>query len=32
VAHALTRYGVLDAIGQRVRFARRRFGHYDGAT
>jgi hypothetical protein len=29
VAHALTRYGVLDAIGQRVRFARRRFGHYD---
>jgi hypothetical protein len=29
VAHALTRYGVLDAIGQRVRFARRRFGRYD---
>jgi hypothetical protein len=29
VAHALTRCGVLDAIGQRVRLARRRFGRYD---
>ncbi len=31
VAH-LRKQGVLDAITQRVRFARRRFGHYEGAT
>ena len=29
MAHHLTRLGLLDAIGERVRFARRRFGHYD---
>src|SRR5713101_209898 len=29
VAHVLTQFGILDAIGQRVRFARARFGHYD---
>lgn len=28
-AHVLTHFGVLDAIQQRVRFARARFGHYD---
>jgi hypothetical protein len=29
MAHHLRRQGLLDAIGERVRFARRRFGHYD---
>ena len=29
VAHALRRLGVLATIEERVRFARRRFGHYD---
>jgi hypothetical protein len=29
IAHYLTRLGVLDAVGQHVRFARRRFGHYE---
>jgi hypothetical protein len=28
-AHALRRLGVLATIEERVRFARRRFGHYD---
>ena len=28
----LKKLGVLDAIAERVRFARRRFGHYEGAT
>jgi hypothetical protein len=28
-AHALRHLGVLSAIEERVRFARRRFGHYD---
>lgn len=29
LAHVLTQCGVLDAIQQRVQFARARFGHYD---
>ena len=29
LAHYLRRLGVLDAIGEQVRFAGRRFGHYD---
>jgi len=29
VAHVLKHQGILAAIEQRVRFARRRFGHYD---
>ena len=29
LAHVLTQFGVLDAIGQRARFARARFGLYD---
>ena len=29
MAHHLTRLGTLSAIEERVRFARRRFGHYD---
>ena len=29
IAHALRRLGVLATIEERVRFARRRFGHYD---
>ena len=29
IAHYLRRLGVLSAIEERVRFARRRFGHYD---
>ena len=28
----LRKQGVLSAICERVRFARRRFGHYEGAT
>lgn len=29
IAHYLTRLGLLEALAKRVRFARRRFGHYD---
>jgi hypothetical protein len=29
LAHVFTQFGVLDAIQQRVRFARARFGYYD---
>jgi hypothetical protein len=29
IAHHLTRLGVLEAVGEQVRFARRRFGHYE---
>src|SRR6266567_3763242 len=29
LAHVLTQFGLLEAIEQRVRFARARFGHYD---
>ncbi len=29
IAHYLTRLGLLETIGERVRFARPRFGHYD---
>ena len=29
IAHALRRLGVLATIEKRMRFARRRFGHYD---
>lgn len=29
IAHHLTCQGVLDVISERVRFARRRFGHYE---
>src|SRR5215472_7885333 len=29
IAHHLKRLGVLSAIAERVRFARRRFGHYE---
>jgi hypothetical protein len=29
VAHYLKRLGVLSTLEERVRFARRRFGHYD---
>ncbi len=29
IAHYLRRIGVLSAIEERVRFARRRFGHYE---
>lgn len=29
LAHVLTQFGILNAIQQRVRFARARFGHYD---
>ena len=29
IAHYLKRLGVLSAIEERVRFARRRFGHYE---
>jgi hypothetical protein len=29
VAHVLTQFGILDAIQQRVQFARVRFGQYD---
>jgi hypothetical protein len=29
IAHFLTRQGVLSAIEEQVRFALRRFGHYD---
>ena len=32
MAHYLQRIGVLAAISERVRFARRRFGRYEGAT
>src|SRR5947209_19691365 len=29
IAHYLTQLGLLEALAQQVRFARRRFGHYD---
>jgi hypothetical protein len=32
IVHHLGKLGVLDAITSQVRFARRRFGHYEGAT
>jgi len=32
IAHYLKRQGVLAAIEEQVRFARRRFGRYEGAT
>ena len=32
MAHYLQRQGVLTAIEEQVRFARRRFGRYEGAT
>ena len=32
VAAHLRKHGVLSKISERVRFARRRFGHYEGAT
>jgi len=32
VAHHLHQQGVLTAIEEQVHFARRRFGHYEGAT
>ena len=32
IAQFLKRQGVLSTIEEQVRFARRRFGHYDGAT
>ena len=32
MAHHLKRQGTLAAIEEQVRFARRRFGRYEGAT
>ncbi len=32
MAAHLRKQGVLSKISERVRFARRRFGHYEGAT
>jgi hypothetical protein len=32
IVHYLRQQGVLDAIAEQVRFARRRFGRYEGAT
>jgi hypothetical protein len=32
LVHHLRKQGVLSAIAQQVHFARRRFGHYEGAT
>ncbi len=32
IVEHLRQQGVLDAICERVRFARRRFGHYEGVT
>jgi hypothetical protein len=32
IVHFLRKLGVLDAIAEHVRFARRRFGCYEGAT
>jgi len=32
ISHYLKRQGVLAAIEEQVRFARRRFGRYEGAT
>jgi hypothetical protein len=32
IVQHLKRQGVLTAIEEQVRFARRRFGHYEGAT
>jgi len=32
LAHYLRKQGILSAIAEQVRFARRRFGRYEGAT
>ena len=32
IVEHLRKQGVLSAICERVRFTRRRFGHYEGAT
>ena len=32
IAQCLRQHDVLSAIAERVRFARRRFGQYEGAT
>ncbi len=32
IAGYLRKHGVLTKISERVHFARRRFGHYEGAT
>jgi hypothetical protein len=32
MAAYLRKLGILSKINERVRFARRRFGHYEGAT
>ena len=32
LAHHLSRQKILERISEQVRFARRRFGHYEGAT
>ena len=32
IVHYLRKLGVLDALAEQVRFARRRFGRYEGAT
>jgi hypothetical protein len=32
LVHHLRKQGVLSAISEQVRFARRRFGRYEGAT
>jgi hypothetical protein len=32
LAAHLRKQGILSKISERVRFARRRFGHYEGAT
>ena len=32
IVQHLRKLGVLDAITSQVHFARRRFGHYEGAT
>jgi len=32
IVEHLHKQGILSKISERVRFARRRFGHYEGAT
>ena len=32
IVEHLRKQGILSKISERVRFARRRFGHYEGAT
>jgi hypothetical protein len=32
IAQHLRKHGILSTIAERVRFTRRRFGHYEGAT